>query len=220
MMHTSPQLIERLAQLVHLRNRELASDAILKTGLGVVFSFVTFGLLFWLSWFVGFFVAHYLHLQAWQFGAILTGLFFVVATWSAWRRVDPLAGLKPLTDQQMLLTLIGQATGAFVYFSPRRATAGAAIVLIGGPANVFEAFGIWAHRIRADAELIDQAARLLALCQAELPAEEVRAPAAAFLLRRLALIKIVLRGDSAALALTDKGSAVISKSKSRSARAT
>jgi hypothetical protein len=215
-MDSLPQVVDRISQMVNQRNRELAADAMWKAVLGIAFAAVTFGVLFWMSWFVGIFVAHYLSLRAWQFGAILTGLFLFVTTWSAWRRVDPLAGLKPLTDAQMLLTLIGQATGAFVYFSPRHATAGAAIVLIGGPANVFEAFGIWAHRIRADAALLEQAARLLAMCQAELSAEEVREPAAAFLLRRLALIKVLPRGDSAMLALTDKAVTLLSKSKSRS----
>jgi hypothetical protein len=218
-MNSSPQIVDRLSEMANRRNRELASDAMLKALLGIGFGVVTFGVLFWMGWFVGIFVAHSVHLNAWQFGAILTGLFFVVATWSAWRRVDPLAGLQPLTDRQMLLTLIGQATGAFVYFSPRHATAGAAIVLLGGPASVFEALGIWAHRIRTDTAQLEQAARLLVLCQKELPADEVGAPAAAFLLRRLALIKVLPRGESAALALTDKGMAVLSKGRSRSARA-
>lgn len=217
-MNPSTQAADRLSRMVHRRNRELAFDAALKALLGIGFSLVTFGVLFWMGWFVGFFMARHLNLHAWQFGAIVTGLFFVVATWSAWRRVDPLAGLAPLSDRQLLLTMISQVSGEFLYFSPRHATAGAAIVLLGGPAGVFEALGTWAHRIRADSTLIEEAARLLALCQAELPAKEVREPAAAFLLRRLALIKVVPHGDSAALTLTDKGFAVLSKGKTRRER--
>lgn len=215
-MDIPPRLIERLAEMVRRRNRELAVDAALKAGLGIVFSGLTFGVVFWFGWVAGFFFGRYLNLHAWQLGAIVAGTFFVVAAWSAWRRVDPLAGLEPLTDGQRLAALVGQASGAFVYFSPRHATAGAAIVLLGGPANVFEAFGLWAHRIRADAALFEQAARLLAMCQAELPAEEVRVLDAAFLLGRLALIKVIPRGESVALTLTDKGVAVLSKKKRRS----
>jgi hypothetical protein len=100
----------------------------------------------------------------------------------------------------------------------RHAVAGAAVVLIGGPANIFQAVGIWAHRIRADTALIEQAARLLILCQTELPVEEVRRPAAALLLRRLALIKATPRGDSAALLLTDKGFAIVGGGKTGKGR--
>lgn len=212
-MTISLELVDRVNHMVRRRNRELAFDAALKASLGIVFSLVTYGVLFWMGWFVGFFVGGYLNLRPWQFGAILTGLFFVVATWSAWRRVDPLAGLKPLSDRQLLLTLISQASPGLLYFSPRHATAGAAMILLGGPANVIEAFGIWAHRIRVEGSLIEDASRLLASCETEFPAEQVREPAAALLLRRLSLVKVVPSGESAALELTDKGLAVLSGGK-------
>jgi hypothetical protein len=76
---------------------------------------------------------------------------------------------------------------------------------------VIEALGIWAHRIRAQGSLIQDASRLLASCKTAFPIEQIREPAAALLLKRLALIKVVARGDSAALALTDKGVAVVLK---------
>jgi hypothetical protein len=218
-MNVSLQLLQRIDDLVRRRNREIASEALLKAVLGIGFSIVVYGVLFWMGWFVGWFVAKYLNLHPWQFGALLSGLFFVVATWSAWRRVDPLADLKPMTKQQLLLTMISQASPGVLYFSPRHATAGAALILLGGPANVIEAFGIWAHRLRADSSLIEDAALLLAFCEAELPAEEVREPRAALLLRRLGLIKVVPRGDSAALALTDKGFSVAGGKPARRKRA-
>jgi hypothetical protein len=206
-------IAERISRLVERRNRELASDAALKAGLGVAFSLLTFGVFFWFSWVIGFMVSALLSLYAWQFAAILTGLFFVVTVWSAWRRVDPLAELTPMTDEEWMLTMLSQATGAFLYFSPRHATAGAALILLGGPVAVFESLGIWAHRLPADPSLIEEAAKLLVRCDKELSAEEVRVPAAAFLLRRLALIKVVPHGESAALALTDKGFALHAKRK-------
>ncbi len=212
-MTISLELVDRVDDMVRRRNRELAFDAALKVSLGIVFTIVTYGVLFWMGWFVGFFVAGYLKLHPWQFGAILAGLFFVVATWSAWRRVDPMAGLKPLSDRQLLLTLISQASPGLLYFSPRHATAGAAMILLGGPANVIEAFGIWAHRIRMGGSLLEDASRLLASCETEFPAGQVRELTAALLLRRLSLVKVVASGDSAALALTDKGFAVLSGAK-------
>jgi hypothetical protein len=57
------------------------------------------------------------------------------------------------------------------------------------------------------------------LSREELPIEKVRVPAAALLLRQLALIKVLPRGESAAIAPTDKGFAILSKTKSGRARA-
>ncbi len=212
-MNVSPQLGACLGDMVRRCNRKLAFDAVLKASMGVLFSVLTFGFVYWAGWFFGFFFARYLSLHAWQFGVIFAGLLLVVATWSAWRRVDPMAGLQRLSDTQLLLTLISQASPNILYFSPRHATAGAALILIGGPANVVQAFGIWAHRIRVEGSLIADAARLLASCQTRLPVKQVREPAAALLLKRLALIKVIPSGDSVALALTDKGFAVLAADK-------
>ena len=203
-------VVDRLAQLVRRRNRELAFDAALKAGLGIVFSLLTFGCVFWFSWVLGFFFASQLNLHPWQFGAVVTGLFVIVATWSAWRRVDPLAGLQRLSDQQMFLTLLSQATGSMLYFSPRHASAGMALILLGGPVNVFEALGIWAYRLPTTLILLEEATRLLEACQSGIPIEPFRGPAAVLLLRRLFLIKVVPRGTSAALMVTEKGLAVLS----------
>jgi hypothetical protein len=213
-MNGTPHIATRLQDLVLRYNRELALDAALKALLGVLFSFLVFGLLFWFGWFIGVFVARNFNLQAWQFGCLVSGLFLLAATWSAWRRVNPLAGLPRLTDRQLLLTLLSQASPDILYFSPRHATAGVAVLLIGGPANLFQALGVWAYRIRADAALIEAASRLLVECQEKCPVMRVAEPAAALLLRRLALIKIVLSGESSALTATDKGRAVLSGAKS------
>jgi hypothetical protein len=217
-MNISPQLVQRVGDLVRRHNRELAFDALLKGSMGIVFSLVTYGVLFWMGWFIGFFVARHLNLQPWQFGAMVAGLFLVVALWSAWQRVDPLAGLKRLSDRQKLLTLISQASPGLLYFSPRHATAGAALILLGGPNNVVEAFGIWAYRLPGAGSLVEEASRLLTSCQTALPAEEVREPVAALLLRRLGLIKVIPSEDSASLTLTDKGLALLGGGKKSRAK--
>jgi hypothetical protein len=214
-VNNTTDITGRLHDLVHRYNRELAGEALLKALLGVVFSILVFGFVFWFGWAVGWFVARPLGLEAWHCGALLSGLFLVVATWSAWRRVNPLAGLEPLSDEQRMLTLLSQVTPGLLSFSPRHATAGAAVVLIGGPANVFEGLGIWASRIRADEPLIAEASRLLTACSTNYPVEEMREPAAALLLRRLALIKVIPSGDSAALTLTDRGLTVLTGEKGR-----
>ncbi|MBI2804326.1 MAG: hypothetical protein HYX68_05000 [Planctomycetes bacterium] len=213
-MRTVAPIARRLAELVRRRNAEIGWDAILKASLGIIFTLVTFTVFFWFSWFAGFLLGVYLGLQAWQFATIFTGLFFIAATWSAWLRIDPLTDLQPLSDDEQMVTLIGAAVGLST-FSPRHASAGFAFVLIGGPAGVIEAYGIWAHRLRADSRLIDEAARLLQSCDPVLPVNEVRNLAAAFLLRRLALIKVVPHEDSHALTLTEKGNKVISRGTSK-----
>src|SRR3984885_16213273 len=93
-MNASAKLIQRLDEKVRRRDRELGLDAALKASLGVLFSFLTFGFLFWLGWFAALMTGAHrlLDLDAWEFGAIVTLIFFVAATWSAWRPVDTLAG--------------------------------------------------------------------------------------------------------------------------------
>jgi hypothetical protein len=211
-MKNSAPITSRLQDLVRLHNRAIMLEVLAKTALGLVFTLLTFGFIFWVAWFAGFLLVSSLR-HAWLFAAAVTGIFLVVAIVSAWRRVDPLTGLEPLTDQQLLLTVMGQASGQFVYFSPRHASAGAALVLIGGPSSFLQALGAWTHRLRADESLMREAGSLLEGCLENCPIENVRKPAAAMLLKRLALIKTVRRGKSAVLALTEKGLKLLPRNK-------
>jgi len=67
-------------------------------------------------------------------------------------------------------------------------------------------------------KLPPEAACLLAACEAACPIEPIREPAAAFLLRRLALIKVVPGRNSQAFALTEKGVAVLGRTRMQSRR--
>lgn len=206
-------IANRLQEMVRSHNRERVIDALGKSVLGLVFCVFTFGFVYVCAWFVGLSVARSFGLHAWQFAGLICGLFLLVACWSAWRHVDPMAGLPPRESEQqeLLLTLISQAAGGGGYFNPRHAVAGLSVVLIGGPANLLEGLGIWVSRLRADQPLIEEASSLLAACRADYPIERVREPAAAILLKRLALIKVVPCGDSSALAHTAKGAAILAK---------
>ena len=93
-MPASPELVERVKELVGRRNRELAGDAALKASLGLVFTILTYGLLYWLAWFVGFFLAGSLGLDPWQFAVVVTGVFLIVAAF--------LSILLPLQLRQVL----------------------------------------------------------------------------------------------------------------------
>jgi hypothetical protein len=214
-MNISPQLIDRIADLVRRRNRELAFDAVLRAGFGILFSCLSFAFVFWVGWYTGITLAPLVDIDAWLFGAVGAGFFIVVMTWLAWRRVDPFPGFEPLTKEQLVLTLKNRATESAIPLSPYRARTDMAMLLLGGPAGIFEAVGIWAHRLRADEVLIEEAARLLTLCKSDCPIEKVRVPAAAVLLRRLALIKVMPSGESMVLKLTDKGFALFGKIRDR-----
>jgi hypothetical protein len=214
-MSDSGLRVGRLHDAVHHYNSELEFEGRAKIILGAVFSFFVFGFVYCLGWFFGLFFASSLYLDPWQFGLLLAMLFLAVATWSAWRRVDPLAELPRLTDEQMLLTLVSQATPGVLYFSPRHATAGAALVLLGGPVSVFEGWGILNSRIQTDEALIEAASRTLEDCETACPVEEVTDARAALLLRRLSLIKVIPNDDSSALTVTEKGLTVLSGPRER-----
>ena len=217
-MNRTEPIATLLQKLVRRHNRELAFDILLKASLGIVFSFFTFGFLFWAGWLCGWFVFGSFHLKPWQFGALVAGLFFTVAVWSAWCQVDPLAGLQRMSDEQWLLTQLSLASPGILYFSPRHVLAGAAVLLLAGPSSVFQALGLWAHRLRADQALIEEAAQLLAECSASCPVEEIRRPFAALLLRHFDLIKVVPQGDSVALTVTKTGSKILSRAKVKEAK--
>jgi hypothetical protein len=189
-------------------NRQLTVDALLKVIIGSAFSLIVFGFLFVFGWFIGGFFGSFIGLYAWQFGAVFAGLFLVVAMRSAWLRVDPLSGLRPLTNAELILTIVGPKYGLH-FFSPRHASAGAAVVILGGPASVLEGLGIWISRLCADKVLIEQASELLAACLESCPVEEISNLDAAVLLKRLALVKIVPTGESSALTVTQKGESVL-----------
>lgn len=143
------------------RNREILLEAAIAATAGVIFSLITFGVLWWLMWIFCWFTIG--RGSAVMVASVGTAIFVLVAVVSAWRRVDPLEHLSPMTGRQMLtqdaagaLTL---ATG--VPIMTRHSTAGAGVVLIGGPANIFEALSLYRHRIRAGHRQIAQAAELV-----------------------------------------------------------
>ncbi|MCP3904009.1 MAG: hypothetical protein GY715_10280 [Planctomycetes bacterium] len=210
MVNEAADVADRIHHRVRTRNRELLLEAALEIGMGVVFAALTFGFVFWISFLPAFFLAPSLGMKGWQVALIVTGIFALATSFSAWRRVDPLAELNPLTEAQMRMTLISLASPHVLYFSPRHATAGAALVLLAGPVGVFRGLGTWAHRLRSDAAMIRDAASLLGnVANDGLPAEDVPNPAAALLLRRLALLKVVGHEQSVVLLSTEKGRALL-----------
>lgn len=216
-MNATHTIAARLDELSRRHNRGLAFDAALKASLGLVFSLLTFGVVYWLGWCVGFFFAPYLSLQAWQFGLLVAAVFVAVATWSAWRNVNPLAGLQPMSEKELMTMLVSEAAGLGC-LSPRHASAGAAVVLMGGPASLLRAVATRTARIRRGHALMEDAASLLVASEESCLARRVRQLNAAVLLRRLGLIKVISHDESAALTVTDKGMRLLSGAKGKAGK--
>jgi hypothetical protein len=199
----SDPIASRLRELVREHGRELRTDILIRVVTGIFFSLLTFGFVFWLVWVVGFVAAYQLGLAPWQLAAAVTGVFFVVASASAWYRVDPLSATRPMTPKEKMTFLVSRAVlGAG--FSPQHAVSGAATALIGGPANFVQALGVLNSRLRASDACVVAAARMLEACKKTYPIEKVKDADAAVLLRRLALIKFVPLDYSHRIALTEK----------------
>jgi hypothetical protein len=199
-----------IARIVARRNGETALEAFGEVALGVLFTALTFGVVYWLAWVFGFFgLSGALGMRASELAAWITGVLFVVAVLSAWRQVDPLQSLPPLTQRQELLTTISMASPNVLYFSPRHASAGVAMLLLGGPVNVMRGVGAWRHRVRWRGVTPDQAGALLARCERGLPLEQLDDLAGALLLRRLALIRVTGLGGTKTVELTEKGRAAL-----------
>lgn len=181
------------------RNRELTTEAVISAVLGGVFCLLTFGVLWWLAWIVSWYAIGSDHAVFVAFA--VAGLFFVVAVASAWRSVDPLENVSPMSDRQMAAQdaagALSLATGMPII--TRHGAAGGAVVLIGGPANIFEAISLLRHRIPCDTRCARQAAEIIEHIPSqgmELKGVEPDEARAICTLSRLSFVKIVYAPDA------------------------
>ncbi len=200
-----PPTTTRIRKLISQRNNEIMLHAVIELALGVLFCVLVYGFVFVWMWGLGGFFATQLSLTRTQFALSVVGLFMAVCFFSAWRRVDPLQSVAPMTDTQLMLTYISLASPNLLYFSPRHASAGVAAILIGGPKNILSAIGNWRHRLPGSSSLVAEAADLLILAQHGVAINMIPSPRAAVLLRRLALIKPVDHGHDIEMVLTENG---------------
>lgn len=195
----------RIQELAAERNRELDLEAGITAALGVLFTLLIFGGLYWVTFIWAFpsISGGSIGFSPKAFG--VTAIFFVVAAATAWRQIDPLQKLDPMSPGDELLTSVSLAVGGAMAFSPRHAVAGVSSFLIGGPANIFEAIGIVRSRIRTPGETVTEAMFLLEQCRGRCPLRTVQSPRAVLLLRRLELIKVLDDSRGRALTVTEKG---------------
>jgi len=164
------QVAENLQRFLDTRNGGLASDALLKGGMGLAFSCATFGGFWWIAWLI---------LGSWKKGLFdplplgVTLVYVAVASWSAWRGVDPLANLTPLTQGNVQRHELEAAvsefagTGGLEGLGRREGVAGCANVLLAGPQGVVGGWNAWRKRVEPEPELVAEAAELLASLPAE-----------------------------------------------------
>ncbi|MBI3862154.1 MAG: hypothetical protein HY290_09695 [Planctomycetia bacterium] len=204
------RIAARVLRRVQARNRELAIEATIEAGMGILFTALTSGVVFCIAWFVCISIAGG-RFPSSTVALCVTAVFFVVGMISAWRHVNPFAGLKPMSGTDHLLFAVSGAVGGYMHMN-RHTVAGLALVLMGGPENLVGALRTWLHRLPSDPAVIDQAAGILTACRPEVDLKRIDASVqAAILLRRLNLI--VPRGDSTTVTLTEKGRNIVEKDK-------
>jgi len=205
---SDPRIAGRLLLRVQARNHELMIETAVEAGMGTLFTTLTAGVVFCIAWFVC------ISLGGRRFPSptvalVTTGIYVLVSAISAWRHVDPFAGLKPMSDTDHLLFAASSMVDGYVHVN-RHTVAGLATVLMGGPVNLVSALGSWLHRLPTDPALLDQAVGILSACRPEVDLKQARASLpAAVLLRRLNLI--VPRANSTSVTLTEKGRDVLGK---------
>ena len=205
--------VERFGQLVAGQNQEIRLQAGIQMATGALYSLAVGGAIWLTIWVPAVFTCiDFRQASHWAWGVVL--VFAGVATFEAWRQVEPFAALEPLTEWQRALTAFSQATPGFVYFSPRHASAGIAFLLLAGPESLFSATKLWRSQLPADPEAQANALGLLQDLQRPSLASQVP-PEAATTLHRLGLIKILpgegrsLDGFDSIVAITEKGQSLL-----------
>lgn len=185
---------DRLQAFIARRNQGHLEDAAMKGGLGLAFSLVTFGGFWWIAW-----LMFGTYKQGWSspIPLALVALYLGVATWSAWRGVDPHRDLRPLTageaDKRALEAAVAEfaGVGGLQGVGTREGVAGCANWLIAGPKSVLEALAAWNKRVTLPPDLIEESAALLR----QLPQPSEGAERAAVVLLTLGLADASLDGE-------------------------
>lgn len=202
----------RLHDYVSDRNRELLHEALSRGVLALAFTGVTLAAVWFAAWLCHMQWSSRLRfdlLDPWPIGVVL--VYAAVATWSAWREVDPFVHLPPPTEEERArsavesLAMKGGGGVALVSLLERRRLAGCGTLLIDGPRSLIKAWRTYRRRVEVEAPLVLEAEGLLQ--------EAIAAPAhvgsrhrSALLLMQLGLAELALDGaDEVRLEATTKG---------------
>lgn len=138
-------------------------------------------------------------------GTAIFAVFFAGGWWSYRRGGDPIAGVTPPDEDDLgAIKLATAPTG--VPMSPRHTVAGAAGLIMHGPASIIEGREMLQSCLPEGDEVIEAAAGVLRrLVDGPVPLAEIEPKSAALVLVRTGLAKPAGRGPVTALAATVKG---------------
>lgn len=201
-----------IESLIREHNVDTRTEAWTKLVLGVLFTlFFSF-----MIWAIAFFV-----LLLFAGGRIvvpgslaITAVFLAATCWSAWKRVDPLAGLDADSLGPRLPVGVGYAIGGSVGGLAtglrRQSLAGAAWFLISGPTSVLEGWKALSRALPSDAGTVSECMELLEECRQGLRTDRVRSPRAYSILATLGMVRIDRDEEGNLLVRpTEKGRAIV-----------
>jgi hypothetical protein len=195
-----------LASHVRERNNDKLVDFVMKGAWGTLFTTVAFGLFFCAVWI--FSLLFWGVKEPTNLALAITGVYLLVAFWSAWRRIEPFKALPRPTREEQVRARIEDIFGEgslLVDGLKRESIAGYATVLLGGPKCFVEAIAAWNARIPADRDLVERAQALLdRACGGGLSTETVVDGDACRLLAQLGLVRSDA-GKTVRLVATAKG---------------
>ncbi|MFN0198995.1 MAG: hypothetical protein ACKVT0_19785 [Planctomycetaceae bacterium] len=205
-MAENASVVRRLQRQVAARNQELTTEIVIDLAMGVFVTALTSGVVFALSWFLAFWLGG-VRVPAVMIAAGVTAIVLLVGVVSAWRQVNPLAGLKPMSAADHLAVQVSRGLGGVTYVN-RHSVAGIATLLLAGPENLVSAFRSWLHRLPSEAAVLDEAAGILLSCKPEADLRKIEvSPQAVQIVRRLNLI--VARDQTTTISLTEKGRDIV-----------
>ncbi len=134
-------------------------------------------------------------------GTVIFGIFFGVSWWSCTRGVDPIDGVRPVDEDDLgAMKVATLVTG--LPMSPRHTIAGAAGLVMHGPASIIEGRSMLASLLPTDDATIRGAAEVLAglLEEKTVSIEAINPKMLAFLLVRTGLARPDRKGSTSLVA--------------------
>lgn len=184
---------KNIREAVQQWNEDCRTEAAIDIGVGLVSCVVIFGVIYGVTWQLALFTGAG---SPATIASVITAIFFVVATWSAIRGSDPIAGMKPLSDAESARREIARVSGQVVgglgggAFSAltSHGRAGIAVLLIDSPRRLVDGIRNLRSQVEVDAQLNKRATKVLRQCDEQ---RSIKAdPRAVFLLVQLRLVSI------------------------------
>lgn len=212
------EIKQHVQRAINDANHKIMGESLIALGVGAITSLIVFGVMFWLSWFAFTTFFHSFRVgSASTTALVITGVFALVAIFSAWRRHDPFSNVQAMDDNVQSMQLgLGYAMG--VPIVNRQSAAGIASLLIGGPANIMDSMALWRTRIRGSSASIEAAAQALSQSAKGVPVSMIADRSAIAILHRLGLVKVVNEQNKLIVRSTVKGSEIVAKASQRAAR--